>query len=60
VILKLREEEEGREEADDCSASSNVTTLATKVPSDGVEQARSEVDYRDLGDMVGTTANTCA
>ena len=59
-VLKLRQEEEGRDEADDGSTSPDVTTLASKIPSSRVEKLRSKVDHGDFSNVVGGTTDTSA
>lgn len=59
-MLELRQTEVSKDPADDRSTSPDVTALSSQVPASGVQHLRGEVDHRNLGNVVGSAADTSA
>jgi len=60
AVLEFRKEEVGDEPADNRGTSPDVTALACEVPPSRIKHLRSQIDHRDLGNIVGGTADTGA
>ena len=60
AMLELGKEEVSRDPADDCSTTPDIAAFACNVPSRWIEQLRGEIDHRNLGNIVGGAADTCA
>lgn len=60
AMLHLRQEEVCHDPADDSGAAPDIAALATKIPARRIEQLGSEVDHRNLGDVVSGATDSRA